>query len=328
MTVSVDDQASALRAMVARADRGQARPRTPARWTEETVTRAPLAPPSDVATRPRRAGVVAIASGKGGVGKTSLSVSLAAALAQTSRDVILLDGDVGLANADVLCGVRPTSHLGHLLNGERTLERVLLDAPGNFRLVPGASGLSGLLRAAEERPQIMLDRLTALERMCDALIIDCGAGINRVVRAFLASADLPVIVATPEPTSITDAYALLKLAVHDRARREVKPAPPLLLVNMAPDEKAALRVHDRISAVSSRFLGVKPALLGWIPLDDGVRAAGGARRPFVLASPRRPASRAIVALSGRVAGRLRLDHAEPTPGPSPLSRLLGLLQGV
>jgi flagellar biosynthesis protein FlhG len=156
-----------------------------------------------------RAQTIAITSGKGGVGKTNLSVNLSAVLAAMKRRVVLIDADLGLANADILCNVQPRFNLAHVVAGQRRLAEVMMPVPGGFSLIPGASGLAKMADLAEtDRRRIVTD-LDSVAENADVLIIDTGAGIGRNVLSFTSSADHVVIVTTPEPTAITDAYAVL-----------------------------------------------------------------------------------------------------------------------
>lgn len=322
-----EDQASQLRALFSAAT-GRDRPSDPDAppQTRTRSARAGASAPAWPLTRSGAPSIIAIASGKGGVGKTSLCVNLAAVMAQRGRRVTLLDGDLGLANADVLCGVKVSSHLGHLLAGRRTLEEILVPAPGGFRLLPGASGLAAIAQAAEERPASLLKRLAPLERDTDVLIIDCGAGISKAVRSFLYAADAPIVVTTPEPTSITDAYAMLKLTLSDRRKQGVAARLPWLIVNNAKHEREALAVHRRIATVCERFVGEAPSLAGWAPTDQTVRNAVYTRRPFVLGDPSSRASRAVREMADHLAERLRLSAPPAKGGRGPIARLLEALR--
>jgi len=312
-----DDQATRLRRLIdemSGAQAGAAIEAPSARRTapaeSKTFEDEPAASPGGSALR-----LVAVASGKGGVGKTSLCVNLSIALARLGRRVTLLDGDLGLANADVLCGVQTRWHLGHVLDGRRSVEEILVDAPGGFRLASGGGGVARLAGVRGEEQERLLTRVGALERETDYLLIDCGAGLGAQVRSFVCAADLAVIVATPEPTSMADAYALLKVC-GQHASAEFAPT---LVVNQARDRDQAVRVHRRIAAVSGRFLDLHVPMLGWIPHDERVREAVSRRRPFLLERPRTPASRRVAA-----AGAELCAWFDPAPRPRKrgLKRLL------
>jgi len=206
---------------------------------------------------------IAVASGKGGVGKTNLSVGLCVAFADMGCVTTLLDGDLGLGNADVICGVSPRIHLGHVLEGRATVEQALLEVSSGFRLLPGASGITQLADLSRERQASLLRRLAPIEQSSDVLVIDCGAGIGSSVLAFVNSADLALIVTTPEPTAITDAYALIKSIV-SRWEPAARPATELALVlNQVDDEAHASSIHRRLASVCDRFLGCDLRLAGY-----------------------------------------------------------------
>lgn len=284
----IDDQAAPLRRLVDRLSRRapepQAAPAIPARASREAV---------------RRGRIVAVTSGKGGVGKTCVSVNLAVALRQRGLRVVLVDADVGLANADVLCGLTPARRLSWAASEPGVdLGRFAQDAPGGFRLVPGCScpqpgGLAGTLDGrALARP------LHALARDYDAVLIDTGAGVGPGVLSFLAIADHVIVLATPEPTALTDAYAIIKwlhaCAVHPRAAATpLATNRVLVVVNQARGRREARAVHARLSACSRRFLGSAPPLLGWIAQDVRVADAVRRRFPVLLDYPFSPASRGM-----------------------------------
>jgi len=290
-----DDQATRLREMVARLDRARdahAAVAHPDRVTngDLRLDRTPEIVAPTIATR--KAKVIAIASGKGGVGKTSLSVNLCAALAKYGVRVALLDGDFGLANADLLCGVRVSKHLGHVLEGVHTLEDVLVETAAGFSLAPGASGMSALGRASNDDRRILVDRLASAELRQDIVVIDCGAGMGAGVLSFLRDADVPVVVTTPEPTAIADSYALIK-CLHLSGADSCANSAPRLLVNQAGDAAEALAASQRIAAVAKRFLGLDVSSLGWTPMDSAVSDAVRGRCLFVEQSPRSDASQAV-----------------------------------
>jgi len=302
------DQASRLRELVAAfGDDGSP--------TQQSATARDLGEPASLgATR-----ILAIASGKGGVGKTSMAVNLCVVMARRGVRTVLFDGDLGLANADLLCGVKAASHVGHILSGARTIHDVLIDAPGGFRLLPGGGGLAQLATATAQERRSLVDALSAIEQETDLVVIDCGAGAGDGVLSFLQAADLPLLVTTPEPTSVTDAYALFK-RLHAGGQSAVAPG---LLVNQAKDSEEAMRVYRRINAVCMRFLGAGPDLVGWTPRDDAVARAVAARRPFALAKPRSRPARRLRRAAAAVQTRLALTPARPVGRLGRLARLFG-----
>ncbi len=249
------------------------------------------------ATPQPRAHILAISSGKGGVGKTNIAVNLSIALTKLGRRVTLLDADLGLANADVICGMSVSAHLGHVVAGKRTLEEVQVWAPGGFRLIPGASGVAGSADATPEQCLRLVEALSRLEDESDLIVIDTGAGSGRVVGSFLSTADTVLVVTTPEPPAITDAYALIKMAVVRSRTGNRRPQALGLIVNQAESQREAQRVHQRIAAVAQRFLSLEVALAGWLPYDEVVRESVRKRIPFVIAAPKRNISLSLEALA-------------------------------
>lgn len=252
--------------------------------------------------------IIAVASGKGGVGKTNVCVNLCASLAGLGKRVTLLDGDLGLANADVLCNMRIAHHLGHVLDGQRGIEDILVPAPGGFRLAPGGAGVARLADVARADQERLLSRLSGLTVDTDYLVIDCGAGLGAQVLSFVRAADMAIIVTTPEPTAIADAYALIKVA-RQGAPVDGPRFNPALLVNQVEGESEAVRVHKRVAAVSRRFLGFELPLLGWTPDDPMVRDAVRVRHPLVLLHPRSRAARHLRTLAADLCDRFERPTA-------------------
>jgi len=267
--------------------------------------------------------LVAIASGKGGVGKTTLAIAISIGLARAGLRTALLDADLGLANADLACGLSPTCRLseaiGRVARGERVTPEVVrrmgMQAPGGFVLVPGVVGPPAGATPTDAREAV--DQILGLlARAMQAVVVDHGAGIGWSVRRGLAQAAVPIIVTTPEPAAIADAYALLK-AVHTAGAART----PWLLVNRARHAEEAHAAHARIAQVAGRFLAAPIPLLGWVPEDDAVARATRARRPLPCAAPRSRAWSAIGEVASRVCSELGGDDAH-TRRPSLLARLL------
>ncbi|GIW77946.1 MAG: site-determining protein [Phycisphaerae bacterium] len=254
----------------------------------------------------RRARVIAVTSGKGGVGKSNIAVNLAIRMAQSGKQVALLDADLGLANADVLCNVDLKWNLSHLITRKRTLQEVMIQAPGGFHLIGGASGLAKMADLTDQDRQRILDSLTELESMFDVLIIDTGAGINANVLCFTRAADHVLIVTTPEPTAITDAYAVAKVMIRDGQERQMS-----LVVNQVRSAAEGRAVYERISKVARQFLGIGIYDAGCIFTDENVALAVRRRSPFVMAFPKTPASVCISQLVTRLQPERML---KPQPG--------------
>jgi flagellar biosynthesis protein FlhG len=250
--------------------------------------------------------VIAVTSGKGGVGKSNIAVNLAIQFAAAGRDVVLLDADLGLANADVLCNINLTCNLSHVIARKKELSEVLVPAPGGFRLIGGASGLARMADLTDMDRQRLVDSLVELERQTDIILIDTGAGISPNVLSFTRCADHVLIVTTPEPTAITDAYAVIKVVSKDNNIRRLS-----LLVNQVRSSQEAKVVFERIAHVAKQFLNVTVLDGGYVPADEQVPLAVRKRQPFVLGAPRSHASQSIAKLAMRleqgVAGKLGQD---------------------
>jgi flagellar biosynthesis protein FlhG len=242
-----------------------------------------------------RATVIAVTSGKGGVGKSNIAVNLAIKLASVGKRVVLMDADLGLANADVLCNIDLPSNLSHVISRKRELADVMVDGPGGFRLIGGASGLARMADLSDYDRQRLVTALAELEARTDVILIDTGAGISPNVLSFTRSADQVLVVTTPEPTAITDAYAVIKVISRDAPDR-----PLSLLVNQVRQHGEGRLVYERIAKVARQFLSVHVMDAGFIPSDPEVPAAVRRRTPFLLASPRCPASLCISQLAMRL----------------------------
>ncbi len=235
--------------------------------------------------------VFSVTSGKGGVGKTNIAVNLAYSLAKRGRRVVLLDADLGLANIDVLLGLAPKYNLFHLFHKGTNLDDILFETPYGFRILPASSGVSDMVNLNTGQKLDLLEAMDFLEDDIDYLIVDTGAGINDNVLYFNLAVQERLLVLTPEPTSLTDAYALVKvLKLHHGIERF------RVLVNMAPSEKAAKEVYLKLHNACDHFLaGVSLDLVGFIPQDLAVRKAVVNQVPFCKMAPE---SKAALSLNG------------------------------
>ena len=208
---------------------------------------------------------------------------------------MLVDADLGTANVDVVMNVRSPFDLSHVLRRQRTIDEIAVQIGPGLRLIVGASGLASVADLGPFERQALIEELTGLESQADVILLDCGAGISQNVLAFTQSADELLVVTTPEPTALTDAYALIK--VLSRAPR----TPPMgLIVNQSKTVREGRLVAERIASVAARFLGVSLSLTGQILRDHHVGMAVRQRVPFVVNYPRSPASTCIAALAMRV----------------------------
>jgi len=242
-----------------------------------------------------RARVIALVSGKGGVGKTNLAVNMAIALAAAGRRVLLVDADLGLANVDLVLGQRPRGDLGHVLSGKMALGDIIQEGPAGIRWIPGASHMPALLKIGERRREALLERLTSLETQHDYVLIDAPAGIGQGVLSLARQADELVLVTTPEPTAMMDAYALLKAAA---ASGPDAIGCVRLVVNMVGQRKQAEEVHRRIAQTAARFLRLDVGMLGYVFCDGHVGRAVQKQHPLLLAYPHSQAAWCMKRLGG------------------------------
>jgi len=239
--------------------------------------------------------VIAISSGKGGTGKTTVAVNLAAALAEAGRKVLLLDGDLGLANVDVLLGLTPACTIEQVLKGERCLEEILLHTADGISVIPAASGVTRLAQLPLPELNAVVNAFSALPASYDTLVIDTAPGLIESVLTFCQAAQHQLLVIRNEPASLTDAYALIKVLSRERCVRRFR-----ILVNMVRGDCEAQRLFQRLQRVTDRFLDVALEYAGEIPSDDAVARAVCAQRTVLAAYPGGPAARAYRRLARSV----------------------------
>lgn len=264
----------------------------------------------------RRARVVTVTSGKGGVGKTNLSVNLGISLVRCGLRVVVVDADLGLGNVDIVLGIDPVRSLSDLLYGGCSVEDVLEPAPGGLKILSGGSGVYELASLTEAELQHLVHHIEQLDSLFDVMLLDTGAGIGPNVTSFALASDEVVVVTTTDPTSLADAYAVIKWISARRPDVSLNVA-----VNMAPDFREGEATFRRLDSAAKRFLGVKTNLLGVVPRDEAVVQAVKRQEPFVLASPNVAASRAVDAMARRLAG---VSQPEATGFGGLIRRLLRL----
>lgn len=253
-------------------------------------------PGSDFQARVDATRTVAVTSGKGGVGKTNVAVNLALALAREQSRVAILDADFGLANIDILLGLTPQLHLAHLLFGKATLSDILIDGPGGVTIVPASSGLERMTRLSSADKDSLWVRLHPLMARIDWLIIDTAAGIADSVMDFLARAEDVLLVCSDEPTSLVDAYALVKVLEKRQPGKTIR-----VVVNAVDSEGTAQAVFEKLRSVTLSFLKRDIDYLGWVAEDPAVPEAVRHQQAVFLHRPMCPASRSYVRLARRLA---------------------------
>lgn len=232
--------------------------------------------------------VIVVTSGKGGVGKTNITVNLALALARREKRTILFDADLGMANVDVILGVSPKAHLGDVVAGRKTLDDVLLPIGDNLHVVPGGSGIHELADLDQDKLNGFIRQMASLENRADFILVDTGAGISRGVLNFVLAAHEILVVTTPEPTAITDAYGLIKSIDQHNPLAQVR-----LIINMAESEQEARAVAQKLIMIVDRFLEVDVSFLTHIEKDPHVSRSVLQQQPFYHAFPYGPSARRI-----------------------------------
>jgi flagellar biosynthesis protein FlhG len=239
--------------------------------------------------------VIAVTGGKGGVGKTSVSVNLALALAELGRRVMLLDADLGLANVDVMLGLTTRRNLADVIAGDCELRDVVLQGPGGIRIVPASSGTASMVRLTAQQHAGLIQAFSDISDNLDVLIIDTAAGIGDGVTTFVHAAQEVLLVVTDEPTSITDAYALIKLLNRDFGMSRFR-----VLANMTRTPEEGRNLFGKLTKVTDRFLDVALQYVGAIPMDETVRKAVQKQRAVYEAYPRSKCAQAFKVIAQKV----------------------------
>ena len=239
--------------------------------------------------------VFAVTSGKGGVGKTNIAANMAVLAAKSGKRVLVIDADLGLANIEIILGLKPRYHLGDILSGEKTLDEVLVPGPHGISLLPAGSGVQSLTQLTDAQKMLFVNALDPLEELFDIVIIDTGAGIGENVLFFVGAAQEAILVVSPEPTSLVDAYATVKVLSQQAGVRNFS-----VIINPVVDELPARGIFQKLTTVTNRFLTAKVRHLGYVPRDENFHRAIMAQRPICDLFPSSPASRALVSIAERL----------------------------
>lgn len=244
---------------------------------------------------PRPVRVFAVASGKGGVGKTNIAVNLGVALAQQGRMTALLDADMGLANVDILLGLHPRYNLSHVINGTCTLEEILVEGPAGLKIVPAASGIQQMADLAAAQQAGLIRAFSELRLPLEVLIVDTAAGISSTVVNFVRACQEVIVVVCDEPTSLADAYALIKLLHRDYRLFRFQ-----ILCNQVKTASQGRQLYENLCRVTDRYLDVTLDYFGSVPKDEAVMKAVQMQQPVVSAFPASPAALALKSLARKI----------------------------
>ncbi|MHB9021142.1 MAG: MinD/ParA family protein [Halothiobacillus sp.] len=239
--------------------------------------------------------VIAVTSGKGGVGKTNVSVNLSVALARQGARVILMDADLGLGNVDVLLGLKSSRNLSHVLASEATLDEILLEGPEGIGILPAASGIKHMAELSAAENTGLIHAFSTLNRPIDVMMVDTAAGIADSVVRFAQAANDVLVVVCDEPASITDAYAMIKVLSRDHGVQRFQ-----VVANMVRDAGEGRRLFEKLNAAATRFLDVTLIHLGSVPFDDYLRRAIQRQKPVLQAFGSARSSRAFVEMAEHI----------------------------
>jgi flagellar biosynthesis protein FlhG len=241
--------------------------------------------------------VIAVTSGKGGVGKTNISVNIGIALSQMGQRVVLMDADMGLANVDILLGVYPQFNLSHVLSGEKTLNEIMIEGPEGLRVIPGASGIQKMSELNTIEQAAVINAFSEIDHDLDVLIVDTAAGISASVVNFARASQEIIVVVCDEPTSLTDAYAFIKLLNRDYGLSNFH-----VITNMVQTVQQGHALFQKLSKVTDRYLDVALHYAGAVPFDEYLRKSVQKQTPVVAAFPRSKSSQALKTIATRING--------------------------
>lgn len=265
--------------------------------------------------------VITVTSGKGGVGKTNITINLAIALSELGRRVVILDADFGLANIDVLFGIIPQFTLVDVIHNRKNILEVLSEGPKNVKFISGGSGVEELVKLEKSQLEKFIENIELLDKLSDVILIDTGAGLSDNVMSFVMAADEVILVTTPEPTSITDAYALIKMVSNRDKDKLIK-----VIVNRAENVNEANDILKKLSIVAEKFLSIKIHPLGYILQDEMVIKAVKMQQPFSLSFPKSQAAKHIKEISGKLMENRDQELADKNTGIKGfVNRLVNLL---
>ncbi len=244
--------------------------------------------------------VITVTSGKGGVGKSTMTVNLAIELSRLGKKVIILDADFGLANIEVMLGIRPEHNLADLMFRGLELKDIITPGPENIGFISGGSGIQELSRLTRDQVVYLVQKLYELDELADIILVDTGAGIADSVLEFVAASNEVLIVATQEPTSITDAYALLK-TLNRKGSFSKEDTKIRMVANRIKNEEEGIALHNKLSIVADNFLNIKIDYMGSVPDDQNCSKAIMQQMPIILSQPNSQSAKAIKELAAKLA---------------------------
>lgn len=257
----------------------------------------------------KKARVITVTSGKGGVGKTNFSINAGLVLSELGNRVVVIDADFGLANVDVILGIMPEFTLLDVIKDNKNIADILTKGPNDIRFISGGSGVEELIKLEKWQLDKFMEKMSELDQLADIIIIDTGAGLSDNVLSFVAAADEIVLVTTPEPTSITDAYALIKMVAKIDKNKDLK-----IVVNRADNSEEAGQILKKLTLAAEKFLSFKIDSLGYVLNDGTVTKAVKEQQPFMISYPKCPAAKHIREIAENLAESYEPESTQASGG--------------
>lgn len=280
----------------------------------------PAKNPEDVIEK-KHARIITVTSGKGGVGKTNITTNLALALSEMGKRVIIFDADFGLSNVDLLFGIVPQFSLADVINNGKSILSILTQGPRGVRFISGGSGMEELIKLEKSQVESFVENMGLLDSIADFILVDTGAGLSDNVMSFVLAADDILLIITPEPTSITDAYALIKMVTNRDRNKNIK-----IVINRAESIKEGNDILKKMALVAEKFLSIKLDPLGFLLQDEAVKKAVKTQQPFYLAFPKSQVTKYIKDISVKLIESNATVHEPAAAGVKGfVGRLVGFL---
>ena len=243
--------------------------------------------------------IIAVASGKGGVGKSNFTVNAAIELSRMGNRVMILDADLGLANVDILLGINPKFNLSHVIKEEKDIKDIITETEYGIKVIASGSGVKELVNLSNQQRARFIEKISEIEDMVDILLIDTGAGISKNTLSFMYAADYSIVITTPEPTALMDAYGLIKVSSSNKSTVPLK-----LIVNMVNTKEEAKEIASRVILLSRRFLNIFVEPYGYIYRDKNVLSSVMAQRPFSIMHPSTKATLCVKEIAEKISMRM------------------------